>query len=434
MNNKITGGKLVLVHFFSLIIFVFIVVLSVEAGAVKCVFKDPQYSFQCLRTIGYTASGGADIGECLNTAYRIKEGDDESWYNEWFKTADRVETTANLFFNRGHKRSAKEAYFRASNYYRNAGFFLVSDPFDPRIMKTWNKSRSCFLKAAKLSDTPIKFIRIPFEKTTLPGYLCLVDNSGKKRPLLIIHSGFDGTAEELYFGVAFAAVKRGYNCLLFEGPGQGEIIRKEKIPFRPDWETVVKPVVDFALLQPEVDPHKIALMGISFGGYLAPRAAAFEPRLKACIANGGVYDFYDSVIKKNPPDTEEIINNKEASKEFDRGVLEEMKKNADLRWVFGNGMWTFGAASPSEWLKMLKPYNMKDTAGKINCAMLVLDSEGDKDLPGQARQLYDALECHKEYMVFSAAEGAEEHCQMGAIMISNERILNWLDNFFASHR
>ena len=401
---------------------------TVLLEAVECVFKDTQYSFQCLRTMGYTSTGGADIGECLSTASRIKEGNNESWYKEWSKTSKRLEETANRFLAEGHNKSAREAYFRASNYYRTAEFFLHTNPEDPRILETWGKSRECFLKAAKLSEQPVKFVRIPFEKTALPGYLCLVDNSRKKRPLLIIHSGFDGTAEELYFEIGFLAVKRGYNCLLFEGPGQGEVIRKQKIPFRPNWETVVTPVVDFALKLPEVDPDRIGLIGFSFGGYLAPRAAAFEHRIKLCIANGGVYDFYKNTIKKFPSNMEDILRNKEASLEFDKEIMGSMKTNVDTGWFFANSMFTFKAKTPSKFLLMLKPYNMKDCAEKINCNMLVIDSEGDKDLPGQAKQLYNALKCPKKYMLFTKEEGAGEHCQMGAIMISNERILNWLDD------
>lgn len=317
---------------------------------------------------------------------------------------------------------------RSSNYYRTAEFFLHTNPEDPRILETWGKSRECFLKSAKLSEHPIKFVRIPFEETTLPGYLCLVDNSGKKRPLLIIHSGFDGTAEELYFEIGSLAVKRGFNCLLFEGPGQGEVIRKQKIPFRPNWESVVTPVVDFALQLPGVDPERIGLIGFSFGGYLAPRSVAFEHRIKLCIADGGVYDFYENAMKKCPPNMEKILSNKETSKEFNKEIMESMSTDVDVGWFFANGMFTFGAKSPSEFLLMLKPYNMKDCAEKINCIMLVVDSEGDKDLPGQAKQLFNALKCPKKYMLFTKEEGAGEHCQMGAIMISNERILNWLDD------
>jgi pimeloyl-ACP methyl ester carboxylesterase len=262
----------------------------------------------------------------------------------------------------------------------------------------------------------------------LPGYLCLVDGSGGKRPLLIIHSGFDGTAEELFFGIARLALDRGFNCLLFEGPGQGGVIREQKIPFRPDWETVVTPVLDYALTLPETDPGRVGLMGFSFGGYLAPRAVAFEHRFKVCVADGGVYDFYENAIKKSPPDIEKILSDKKASAEMDREIMESMKTNVDTGWLFANGMFTFGAKSPSDFYRMLKPYTMKGLAEKIQCTMLVVDSEGDKDLPGQARQLYEALKCPREYMLFTKEEGAEEHCQMGAVMISDERILSWLEN------
>ena len=426
MKNRKGSGKRI---YAGILFFVICILFSaVSSPALECVFKDPQYSFQCLRTMGYSSTGGADIGECLSTAYRIKERNNESWYKEWYATAKRLEGAADRFLTEGHKKSAREAYFRASNYYRTAEFFLHTNPKDPRILKTWRKSRECFLKAAKLSESPIKSIKIPYEKTTLPGYLCLVDNSGKRRPLLIIHSGFDGTAEELYFEIGRLAVERGFNCLLFEGPGQGEVLRVQKIPFRPDWERVVTPVVDYAMKLPEVDPERIGLIGFSFGGYLAPRAVAFEHRIKVCVANGGVYDFYANAIKKCPPNIKEILKSKAASKAFDGEIMKIMNKDVDVGWFFGNGMFTFGAKTPTGFLKKLKPYNMRDCARKIKCNMLVVDSEGDKDLPGQAKQLFNALKCPKTYMLFTKVEGAGEHCQMGAMMISNERILNWLQS------
>ena len=93
-----------------------------------------------------------------------------------------------------------------------------------------------------------------------------------------------------------------------------------------------------------------------------------------------------------------------------------------------NGLFTFRAKSPSEWLKMTRSYTMKDVAGKITCPMLIVDSEEDKDMPGQAKKLYEALRSPKDFMLFTKEEGAEEHCQMGALLISNARILDWLDD------
>jgi len=91
-------------------------------------------------------------------------------------------------------------------------------------------------------------------------------------------------------------------------------------------------------------------------------------------------------------------------------------------------MFTFQAKTPSEWLKKTRPYTMKDVAARITCDMLIVDSEGDRDLPGQARRLYDALASPKDFMLFTKEEGAGEHCQVGAVLLSNARILDWLDD------
>jgi dipeptidyl aminopeptidase/acylaminoacyl peptidase len=403
-------------------------VAAADASAMKLVFKDPDYSYQTLRVIGTAPSGGADIGEVLATAGRITEGDDESWDREWLKTAQRVAKLAEDYSAAGHAVSAKEAFLRASNYYRAAEFFLHSDVHDPRIIEISRESRSCFLRFAALSGRPVvRPVRIPYEKTTLPGYLILPDASRTKRPLLIITTGFDGTAEELYFE-ALPAMERGYDCLVFEGPGQGAVIREQNIPFRPDWEKVVTPVVDFAAAQPEVDPDRIALEGRSMGGYLAPRAAAFEPRIKACIVDGGIYDFHEVSTARGGPEIEKILDDAQASQKMDKTILEKMATNTRLRWVFNDGMWKFGVRTPSEWMRSTRPYRLRDVVDRIKCPMLVVDSQGDKDAPGQSRKLFEALSGPKQMILFGGEEGAEEHCQAGALALSRESILNWLDD------
>ena len=402
------------------------------ADAANLIFKDTQYSFQTLRAVSAATGGAADIGECLKTAYRIKEGDDESWYREWRATADQREKAADGLLAGGHRTSAFREYLKAANYYRTAEFFLHKKPDDPRIVTTWRKSRDSFLKASKISRSPIIPVEIPFEGTTLPGYYCLADNKEIKRPLLIIQTGFDGTAEELYHSVAVFALERGYNCLIFEGPGQGRVIREQRIPFRPNWETVITPVTNFALKQKEVDPERIAIMGISFGGYLVPRAMAFEKRIKTCIVNGGVYDFHRTA--RLTPELESVIDSKEGALSFDKETYKVMEKNPSVRWAVGNGMFTFHAGSPSEWFRMTRAYTLKDVAEKITCRMLVVDSEDDKDMPGQSKMLYDALRSPKDYLLFTREEGAEEHCQIGASIISNALILDWLDNAMGNRK
>ncbi|MDY6793890.1 MAG: alpha/beta fold hydrolase [Actinomycetota bacterium] len=395
----------------------------------KAVFDDPQFSFQMLRLMGSASVGQAEVGECLAAAYRIEEGNFESWYTEWLKTARRVHLYADDSLAGGHRVSAREAYLRASNYYRAAEFYLHGDPSDPRIKELSDNSVSCFDKAMDLLLLSPERVEIPYEGITLPGIFYAVDDSGAHRPILILQTGFDGTIEELYAGAA-SANRRGFNALTFEGPGQGRVIREQGLPFRPDWEKVVTPVVDYALSRGDVDPDRIALIGYSFGGYLAPRAAAFEPRLAACIADGGIFDFMGSRI---PPGTsrEEFAQGvRDNPDDLNKGMEEMMKTNTEMRWAVANGMYTFAASTPAEWMDKCLDYELSGAAEKIRCPTLVIDGEEEASFPGQAKKLYDALTCPKEFLLFTAEEGAGDHCQVGTPLLSQQKIFDWLEEVF----
>src|ERR671919_1452849 len=399
----------------------------------KIFFQDPTFSLQLLRVIGETYYKGADIGECLSTAYRIKEGDFGSWHQEWFKTAERVNKYADESLAAGHTVSAREAYLRACNYYRAAEFLLI-DPADPRIQTTWGKSKECFSKAADLFSPPFEPIEIPYEGTTLPGYFDRVDNKGNnsnrnapRRPTLIAHGGFYLTLEEIYTSAAAPALERGYNFLTFEGPGQGGVIRKQNIPFRYDWEKVVSPVLDYAFSKEKiVDPDRIALMGISMGGYLVARAVALEDRIAACVLYNGVYDGYDAFASGFPQSLRIAVENGNAN--VVNTVIDILSDiDANMRFNMKHGMWTTGTNSPFELIQGSKKYTVKGIAQKIKCPTLVLEAEKDDSFRGQPRMVYDALTCPKKYILFTSEEGAEEHCQSGAPAISNQRIFDWLD-------
>lgn len=389
----------------------------------KLFFNDDTFSFELLRILSYAPYGGADIGECLSAAYRIQEGDFESWHSEWYRTAERVLSQALESLEKGKRTSAKENFLRASNYYRTAEFFLHGNQDDPRILETWGKSRNAFVQAIKLMDEHVEQIEIPYEGTTLPGYFYRMDAS--PRPTLLVHGGFDSTGEELYFEVVQAALKRGYNCLTFEGPGQGAVIREQGIPFRHDWEKVVTPVVDYLWTRSDVDRNKIALLGISLGGYLAPRAAAFEHRLAACVANDGLFsNQFGAMGKKFYQGPEENFNNPMFIEQFVRML---MQKSISVRWAIENGMFTYRAQSIVELIEKTEPITLAGVAHKITCPTLVCEAEADHFFAGQPKMLLDALTCPKTHMVFTQEDGAEEHCQFGALVYFNQCLFEWLD-------
>lgn len=394
----------------------------------KLAFDGESYDFEFRRLLGYTVSGGADLNEAMMTARQIKDGDAESWFKHWSALARQMAGVAERSLARGHRVSAREALLRASNYHRAAGFYLVGNPSDKRVIDSWRHSRDAFRRATKLMDRPVETVRIPYQGTTLPGYVLRADESRSPRKTLIVQTGFDGTGEELYFGYAFFALARGYNVLIFEGPGQGGALHEQKLHFRPDWEKVVTPVVDFALKRPEVDPRRLALIGNSMGGYLAPRAAAFEHRLAAVIANPGAYDLYGN----NALSAKSWAAFERYPDRTNQELQKRMKRDVGFRWWIQNGMLTLGVKTPLQFMQRWRQYTLKGLARRIKCPTLVVVSEGDHFFSVAAQQrLYDKLRCPKTLLKFSQQDFAPFHCQMGSKMVGNQRILDWLDETLA---
>jgi pimeloyl-ACP methyl ester carboxylesterase len=388
----------------------------------KFLYDDESFSFETLRAAGYATYAGAELGEVLVTARRIPEGDEQAWTTEWAATAARVERIGREALAAGHRVSAREALLRASNYYRTADFYRREDPAnDAESARLAKASQQTFADAAALLDTPARAVRIPYEGTTLPGYLFLADDSGEPRPTVLYHGGYDSTLEEDYLGLAAGALRRGYHVLAFDGPGQGSTVREQGLHFRPDWEAVVTPVVDFALTIPEVDASRLVLIGTSLGGYLAARAAAFEHRIAACVLHDGVYDFNSAI---------EAIT--QTAAELPGGMETLMAKSISVRWAVHNGLWTFGVSDIAELEKATAAYTIEGVADQISCPTLVLEAENDQFFKGQPQRVLESLTCPKELISFPEDEGGGEHCHEGAIALWHQRTFDWLDTLLTA--
>jgi alpha-beta hydrolase superfamily lysophospholipase len=233
---------------------------------------------------------------------------------------------------------------------------------------------------------------------------------------------------------ARAAFERGYNVLAFDGPGQFGPLHRQGLHFRPDWEKVVTPVVDFALKLPGVDPKRVALMGISFGGELAPRAAAFEKRVAALIANDGVYDYGAANLTHVPAELRaaflQMLTAKEAP-QVDQMIEAAMKASPTAAWGIAHGMYAMGAPTPRAYLAAAQDYNLRNSiAEAISCPTLVCEAESDIFFNGQPQELFDHLTCSKTFMRFTENEGAGAHCQVGAGRLAFARMYDWLDHTF----
>jgi pimeloyl-ACP methyl ester carboxylesterase len=392
------------------------------------VFASETFDFQLMRWLSQAPYSGSELGECYSTAHLIEDGNNESWLQEWRKTAERVEVIARRCLAGGHRVSAREAFLRATTYYEAAFFYTAEN--DPRKRELYDHHRECFRAAGELFDPPFEAVRIPYEGRTLPGYFLRPDDSGQPRPTVLIMTGGDGTAERLYFnGGGAAGLRRGYNVVLFEGPGQtGAYLLDSSLVFRYDYEVPIAAVVDFAVARSDVDASRIALVGYSMGGYFGPRAAAFEKRLAAVVADCLLVDAYtpmsrtmemDALITSAEPVRVEELTQKQ------RYSVEE----GFARFGFDNGV-----EDIRDWGAMLKKMTLAGLADKITCPVLNLSSTGEgKLMYDNARAFFDDLPNPlNRFVLTTEDEGAEMHCQRGNSSLLHQLAFDWLDEILSN--
>jgi alpha-beta hydrolase superfamily lysophospholipase len=366
----------------------------------------------------------SDIGECLETASRVNPDDEFSWSREWFRTAERLKAQADAVLERGHKLSAGELALRASTYYR-ASLHRHPQPTSPDVRTTAARAVEQFERYLRLSTLLARPVTIPYSGGSLPAYFFRAASAPRKAPLLIVHQGRDAWAEDCKY-IAEGANKRGIHCLLFDGPGQGKTLRLQGQPFRPDWEKVITPVVDYAISSLGVDEKRIGLMGISMGGILAPRAAAFEQRLKVLIANPGVVnwaDIFGNFFAAIDPSLPQLAASNPAA--FDGAIAQISQAVPLVRWGVTDTLWKHGVSTPSALMADVKRYDNSNLIGRITARTLVMD--GTVDEWAQGERFHALLKSPKTYMQFTPADAAETHVQTGATALGSQRMLDWLE-------
>jgi pimeloyl-ACP methyl ester carboxylesterase len=230
---------------------------------------------------------------------------------------------------------------------------------------------------------------------------------------------------------ARAARRRGYHALVFDGPGQGEVLIQQKRAMRPDWEAVVSAVLDVAVLLPGMDAERIALSGWSLGGYLALRAASAERRISACIADPGLAGMLAvfgriGAMAGLPPKVDPTRLDDAALGRLDEAV----STNPALKWaIVQRGYWVLGASDLRGFLAIASTYTLDGRIGEIRCPTFIAEAESDP-LSGSAEAVYAALACPKTLVRFSDTDGAGTHCEMHNRPLLNQRTLDWLDSTF----
>ena len=393
-------------------------------------FTDPDFGFTALIALGGAYYRGGDPGKLLAIVSRIKTGDFESAYQAYHDAGVEARTQAEQAAAKRHNVSAREAHLWAASYFSAALRFLDGTKDPDRMLACWQEYNACWSAAAALFDPPVERLEIPYEGSALTAWFLRADTSRRRRPLVILNTGADGLEKSMYVLGGAGALARGYNCLILNGPGQGDSLWVRQLYFRPDWEKVITPVVDAMLRHREVDPQRIALVGVSQGGYWVPRALAFEHRIAAGVADPGVWDVSDPWLRNLPKFVRDMLDAGKKA-DFDQMIRMGTASNPRAKAMLRFRMRPFGMTSYYDAFHAVRDYNLTEVAARIRCPMLIADPESEQFFPGQARKLYDALQCPKQIVHFTRDQGADQHCEVAAPGYRDYCIYNLLDETLA---
>ena len=355
-----------------------------------------EWSIQVLRLIAQAPYGGSDLGECFRTVRRIRPGDGPGWVAAWQSVGRRTEEAARAALERGHTATARGGFFRAAAYYRQADFFLPGE--DERKRTLFLDAERCFLAGAGLHQPPIEAIEVRFGAETYAGYFCHPRHPrGTRVPGVVMLGGADSLAEELFFFGGNQIIERGMALLLIDTPGRGSSLRLKGIRTRPDYEKPVGAVIDYLQSRPEVDPDRIGLAGVSMGGYYAPRAAAFDGRIKAMVLNCGAFDLVEDLF------------------DFFPAIQPQM-------------CWLVGAKTADEAREAFRPFTLEGAAGRIRCPTLIEHGEDDFIMRVEgARRLYEAIGSRdKTLKIWGGEEGGAVHCGFDNWAALFPHMFDWL--------
>ena len=389
-------------------------------------FKHEGMNFGTLLALGACSYGAGEAGEILSTLARIHDGDFENWYREWYATAERVRGIAEECAAAGNKLSGRMAYLRAANYYAAANSMVDGSDDPSRVVPTWKEHLACWDEFCSRLTPPAEKVEIPYQETPMPGYFFRPAETGGPWPTIIFNNGSDGPTCAMWSSGIAGALARGYAALTFDGPGQNAMLWLHNLPFRYDWEKVITPVVDFLTARDDVAADRIALSGISQGGYWILRALAFEHRIAAGIADPGVMDVSTAMMDKMPGHMVHVFEKGDAEK-FNR----EMKLGLRFAGKAGRQemefrMKPYCTDNSFEWISKARQFNVRDVIERIKCPIFIADPDDEQFWPGQSQEVYQALTCPKTIVRFTEKEGANWHCQPMARALYDQRMFDWL--------
>jgi pimeloyl-ACP methyl ester carboxylesterase len=371
--------------------------------------SEPSINFQLNRWINYLGESALDDIHTITP----KLSDFTSYKEAFLQLAEKA-------FNEGR-------ILPAAYYFRSAEFFMWED--DPA--KTLTRQKFLELLWKQYNISPSNRLSIPYTDGIIHGSLPVYKYLHEKpKDTIVIHGGFDSYIEEFFplFQYIHAA---GYNLVCFEGPGQGGALIDSHLLLTPEWDKPVKAILDFFKLE------DVTLIGISMGGCLALRAAAFEPRIKRVVAYDVFYDWMETTLDKMLPirPVVKTLLTFKAAGLFNRLMAQIMKNSPLFDWATRRAMLVLGVPSPYDVFVKSKFYITRDIAPLIKQDVLLLAGTEDHIIPVNHFYLQQKVLENVHSLtarLFTRSEHAQNHCQIGNLDLAISYIVDWIE--FTRHQ
>lgn len=329
------------------------------------------------------------------------------------------------FVELGKKSLKKDEKLRAALYFRGAEFFIPEN--NPHKQALRNQFVS--LNNGYYGVTKEQHHLIPYGNGFLSAY-----RFTPKAPkgTIVFLNGFDGYIEEAT-RMLLVFKDAGYDTIAFDGPGQGAVLEEYHMSMTNEWEKPVKELLDYFNL------NDVTVIGLSLGGNLALRAAAYETRIKQVICYDILPDLFAVVMRQIPDNFrdkfKQLILHKEGQKEINSAVYQMMQKNLMLEWALTQGMHVMGSNSPYEFFQKAVLYNTANFSQLIEQDVLLLAGQEDHYVPIEQlpKQIETLTNVHSlTARMFTAKEFASNHCQLGNIGLAISVMLNWIEQISLS--
>jgi pimeloyl-ACP methyl ester carboxylesterase len=303
----------------------------------------------------------------------------------------------------------------AAIYYRAAEFYITQK--DPEKIQFYDEFINLFYNIFEKDG--VKTSKIPYEKSYL--HALKVPAIGKKKDTIIMHGGFDSFVEEFYYMMRIFA-DNGHEVIAYEGPGQGGTRRKYDLAWDEKWEKPTKTVLDFFNLD------DVTIYGISMGGHLCLRAAAFEPRIKRVVTSGGAVDYFKIANPISRGMLKFFLHFKNFSTKM---MIKKMNKDDYHNWFGENSMYITNIHNPIDAsMKILDMNEENAQPSKITQDVLVLSSKNDHFIPIKMHNIMMKKLANAHSVtgrIFTKEDHAQNHCQIGNINLVCSVVLDWLD-------